>query len=187
MTPNITLWLERASRGDRAGEQQVFQTLYAELRRLAGLTMRSERAGHTLQPTALVNEAYMRLIGGRSGITWESRGHFLNAAARVMRNILVDHARSTRALKRPGSAQRVELTGAGPISTDDPELLLTIDGALNQLAAMDARQARIVELRFFGGLSVEETAKTLGISEKTVKRDWAMARAWLESQLQPAT
>lgn len=182
MASDITLLLEKAAHGDKTVEQQVFQALYAELHRLAAMTMRRERDNHTLQPTALVNEAYMRLVG-QGAISWESRAHFLNAAARVMRNILIDHARSTQALKRPGSAQRVELENNHPIQVDNPELLLTIDTALQRLEAMDARQARVVELRYFGGLSVEETAKVMGISEKTVKRDWSMARAWLESEL----
>ena len=183
MASDITLLLEKAAHGDRAVEEQVFQALYSELHRLAALTMRRERENHTLQPTALVNEAYMKLVGQQGAVSWESRAHFLNAAARVMRNILIDHARTTQALKRPGSAQRVELEHNHPIQVNNPELLLTIDTALQRLEALDPRQARVVELRYFGGLSVEETAKVLGISEKTVKRDWSMARAWLESEL----
>ena len=182
MKSEITLLLEQAAQGNREVEQRIFQELYTELHRLAAMTMRNERHGHTLQPTALVNEAYMRLVG-KGPISWESRAHFLNAAARVMRNILIDHARNNRALKRPSSAQRVEITGNDPIQVDDPELLLTIDTALNRLESLDHRQARVVELRYFGGLSVEETARVIGISEKTVKRDWSMARAWLENEL----
>lgn len=184
MPLDITLLLAQAAQGNREVDEQIYQSLYAELHRLAALTMRRERAGHTLQPTALVNEAYLRLVG-QTAISWECRAHFLNAAARMMRRILIDHARKTQAAKRPGLNQRAEFTDQIPMSADSPELILSIDVALQRLAALDQRQAQIVELRYFGGLSVEETAKVIKVSEKTVKRDWAMARAWLENELRP--
>lgn len=182
LPPNITLLLQQAGSGDPDIERQVFEALYAELRRLAGYQMRKERVNHTLQPTALVNEAYLRLIGAKS-INWESRAHFLNAASQIMRRILIDHARAVQSAKRPGARQRVEFDDAMPGVVTDPETVLAVDAALTRLAKLDARQVRIVELRYFAGLSVEETAKVVGVSEKTVKRDWAMARAWLEGEL----
>jgi len=182
LTPDITLLLQQAGSGDPDIERQVFEALYAELRRLAGYQMRKERVNHTLQPTALVNEAYLRLIGAKS-ITWESRAHFLNAASQIMRRILIDHARAVQSAKRPGAWQRVEFDDAMPGVATEPETVLAVDAALTKLGKLDARQARIVELRYFAGLSVEETAKVVGVSEKTVKRDWAMARAWLEGEL----
>jgi len=182
LSPDITLLLQQAANGDPDIERQVFEALYAELRRVAGYQMRRERVNHTLQPTALVNEAYLRLIGGKS-ITWESRAHFLNAAGQIMRRILIDHARAVQSAKRPGARQRVEFDDAMPVVVTEPETVLAVDAALGKLERLDARQARIVELRYFAGLSVEETAKVVGVSEKTVKRDWAMARAWLEGEL----
>jgi RNA polymerase sigma-70 factor (ECF subfamily) len=182
LSPDITLLLQQAASGDPDIERQVFEALYAELRRLAGYQMRKERVNHTLQPTALVNEAYLRLIGSKS-IAWESRAHFLNAASQIMRRILIDHARAVQSAKRPGARQRVEFDAAMPMVVTEPETVLAVDAALTKLTGLDARQARIVELRYFAGLSVEETAKVVGVSEKTVKRDWAMARAWLEGEL----
>lgn len=182
LSSDITLLLEQAGSGDLDVERQLFEALHGELRRLAGYQMRKERANHTLQATALVNDAYLRLVGARP-VAWESRVHFLNAASQVMRRILIDHARAAQSVKRPGARQRVELDDAIPGVVTEPETVLAVDTALTKLARLDARQARIVELRYFGGLSVEETAKAAGVSEKTVKRDWAMARAWLEGEL----
>ncbi|MEZ5356601.1 MAG: sigma-70 family RNA polymerase sigma factor [Bryobacteraceae bacterium] len=181
-SPDITQLLDEAARGDGDAAERVFQAVYAELRKLAGAAMRGERPGHTLQPTALVHEAYMRLIP-RMSLRWESRAHFLNAAARVMRRILIDHARSAQAAKRPSPGRRAELGEHAAIEPGQPDTMIAIDEALGRLEAMDSRQGRIVELRFFGGLSVEETARLLNVSEKTVKRDWALARAWLEGEL----
>jgi RNA polymerase sigma factor (TIGR02999 family) len=141
-----------------------------------------ERKDHTLQTSALVNEAYVHLLGG-GPISWESRAHFFMAAAQTMRRILIDHARSRQAAKRSGAGERIEMDEAFACVEEDPTRFVDLDTALKHLAGMDPRQARIVELRFFAGLSVEETAEVLRISPKTVKRDWALARAWLESQL----
>jgi RNA polymerase sigma factor (TIGR02999 family) len=156
--------------------------VYAELRRLARHYMRSERANHTLQPTALVNEAYLRLIA-QPGVSWQSRAHFFAAAAQLMRRILVDHARAHRAGKRGGAQQQVTLD-ENLLSPESASVdVLAVHEALENLAKLDARQARIVELHFFGGLTFEEIAHVLGTSERTVKRDWAMARAWLKLEL----
>lgn len=156
--------------------------VYNELRRVAGRYMRGERPDHTLQPTALVHEAYLRLVGQRE-VAWQNRSHFFAVASRLMRNILVDHARARQAHKRGGQDQKVTfdeaLERAGGESTD----LLALDEALTHLAERDPRQARMVELRFFGGLSEKEAAEVLGISVRTVKRDWAVARAWLYREI----
>jgi RNA polymerase sigma factor (TIGR02999 family) len=182
MTAGITQLLEQAAAGDCAAGAKILEALYTELHRLVAQAMRHERVNHTLQPTALVNEAYVRLLGN-GAVTWECRAHFLNTAARVMRRILIDHARKATAQKRPGAGQRVEMEDRFHLDAGDPDLVLTIDEALTRLEALDPRQARIVQLRYFGGLSVEETAQVIGVSSKTIKREWAMARAWLESEL----
>jgi RNA polymerase sigma-70 factor (ECF subfamily) len=178
---DITQLLAEVSSGKPASQEQLFQLVYQELHRLASNYMSHERRGHTLQTTALVNEAYLRIVGNRP-ISWQSRAHFYNAAARTMRRILVDHARKRVASKRPGEL-RVDLEDVNAVASAPPEELLAVHAALDRLAELDARQAQVVELRYFAGLNVEETAQTLGISEKTVKRDWALARAFLESQL----
>lgn len=169
----------------REGLDELLPALYNELRRLAARSLRAERAGHTLEPTALVNEAYLRL-STQSRVHWRDRAHILGAAATAMRRILVDHARARDAEKRGAGAERVELeeglTGASleaPQSAD----LLALDAALEQLAEVDPRMVRVVELRYFAGLSIEETADALGISIATVKREWTMARAWLHREL----
>ena len=157
--------------------------MYAELHRLSAANLRRERADHTLQPTALVHEAYLRLVGGQA-LRFDCRAHFFVTAARTMRRILNDHARSHRASKRSGNLKRIELDGHTAIAVDDQaEDLISLDTALEKLATLNARQARVVELRFFSGLGVEETSQIMGISEKTVKRDWALARAWLETEI----
>jgi RNA polymerase sigma factor (TIGR02999 family) len=181
----ITRLLNSTAEGDTSAQAELLDVVYEELHRLASAYMRREhRRDHTLQPTALVNEAYLHLIGDQP-INWDSRGHFYSAAAKTMRRILVDHARSHRAVKRSGRLERVELDH-GLIAVDErSNELLELDAALDRLALLDERQARIVELRFFAGLTVEETANVVGISEKTVKRDWALARAWLENELRP--
>jgi RNA polymerase sigma factor (TIGR02999 family) len=156
--------------------------VYEELRRLAGHYLRLERPGHTLQPTALLHEAFLRLVGQRE-VVWQNRAHFFGIAAQMMRRILVDHARRKMAAKRDASAYRVELAlPEGEAEDREPELL-ALDEALTQLEELDPRQARIVELRFFGGLTVEETAEVTGVSTRTVKREWRTARAWLRSEL----
>jgi RNA polymerase sigma-70 factor, ECF subfamily len=181
----ITELLNSTAQGDASAQVTLLDLIYAELHRLASSCMRQERRqDHTLQRTALVNEAYLHLIGDRP-VSWHSRAHFFSSAAETMRRILIDHARSHRAAKRSGNLKRVKLDDALMSVQDQPDELLALDSALRRLSRLDARQARIVELRFFGGLTVEEAARVAGISEKTVKRDWAMARAWLEHELRP--
>jgi RNA polymerase sigma factor (TIGR02999 family) len=154
--------------------------VYGELRRLAASYLRRERPDHTLQPTALVNEAYLRLVDQRS-VSWANRAHFFGIAAQLMRRILVDHARRRQAAKR-AAVYRVTATAGSPSGDRAPELL-ALDGALSDLEKLDARQARIVELRFFAGLTVEETAEVTGVSPATVKREWRTARAWLRREI----
>ena len=158
--------------------------VHSELRRLAGNYLRRERVGHTLQPTALVNEAYLRLVDQRKA-NWQNRAQFYGIAAQLMRRILVDHARQHNAAKRGGSdQQRLSITSAEALS-DKPDLdLLALHEALEELAVVDPQQSRIVELKFFGGLSIEETAEVLNLGHATVERDWKMARAWLRRKLE---
>jgi RNA polymerase sigma factor (TIGR02999 family) len=156
--------------------------VYRELRRVAAGYLRRERRDHTLQATALVHEAYLRLLG-RKRVRWQSRAHFFGAAAQIMRCILVDHARRHDAAKRGGARWRVDIEeGLAPSGPRDLDLV-ALDTALAELSGFDPRQARIVEIRFFGGLSVEEAAEVLGVSPATVKREWSMARAWLHQRL----
>jgi RNA polymerase sigma factor (TIGR02999 family) len=159
----------------------LIEAVYPELRRLAGRLLRSERPGHTLQTTGLVNEAYLRLLG-HSNLDWKDRAHFFAAAAQSMRRILVDYARKRRAGKRAGG-QQVELTDALAISDDRLELVVAIDQLLTRLSEWDALQCRVVELRFFGGLTEDEVAEVLGIGIRTVSREWNLARAWLYGEL----
>jgi RNA polymerase sigma factor (TIGR02999 family) len=171
--------------GVREGLDELLPALYAELRRLAARSLRSERAAHTLEPTALVNEAYLRL-STQSRVHWRDRAHILGAAATAMRRILVDHARARDAEKRGSGAEQVELDEGliGGSLADTPSAdLVALDAALEQLEAIDPRMVRVVELRFFAGLANEETAEALGISVATVKREWSMARAWLHREL----
>lgn len=168
--------------GDAGAAEVVFPLVYDELRRVAASALRRERVGHTLQPTALVHEVFLRLAD-TPDTPWESRAHFVAIAARVMRRVLVDHARRRNALKRGTGEIRVPLDDVDvPAATLDVDLV-SLDQALARLATFDERQARIVELRFFGGLSVPETAVLIGASERTVKRDWQIARAWLTREL----
>lgn len=179
---DITLLLEQVSHGDRASEAKLLELVHAELRHLAAQCMRRERPDHTLQPSALVNEAYLKMLG-TGHHSWENRAHFYSAAARTMRSILIDYARTHGAEKRGGIRRKTELLEGMAYVEAEAENFLVLDQALSRLAELDPRQAKMVELRFFGGLSVPETASALGISEKTVKRDWAVARAWLEAEL----
>jgi RNA polymerase sigma factor (TIGR02999 family) len=169
-----------------AGDQQALDDLmpivYRELHRLADHYLRRERPDHTLQPTALVHEAYLRLVDQR-GITWQNRAHFFGVAAQLMRRILVDHARRHRAAKRGGAAPKITLERVAAGSEERAEDVLALDEALSRLARLDPRQERIVELRYFSGLTVEDTAEALGISPATVKREWSMARAWLSREI----
>jgi RNA polymerase sigma factor (TIGR02999 family) len=179
---SITFLLGQLSSGNREVERELIPQIYGELRRLAGRYMRSERGNHTLQATALVHEAYERLIG-QPQVAWQCRAHFFATAAQLMRHILVDHARSRRADKRGGLQQQVTLDDAVLTAGEGTVDVLALHEALEHLAKLDARQARIVELHFFGGLTFEEIALVLEISERTAKRDWSMARAWLKGEL----
>jgi RNA polymerase sigma-70 factor, ECF subfamily len=176
--PAVTTLLRAWAQGDQAAGEELFPILYAELRRQARHYMRRERRSHTLQPSGLVNEAYLRLAGSPD-LGWQDRAHFFAIAARVMRQVLVDHARRRRAAKREGC--RVTLEDAKAPAA--PLELLDLENALTELVALDPRQASVVELRFFGGLDVEETADVLGLSARTVKREWQTARAWLQHRL----
>ena len=170
----------------RAGDQQAFERLitivYADLRRIAARYMRSENEDHTLQPTALVHEAYLRLTGERER-TWENRAHFFGVAAQIMRNLLVDHARRALAVKRGGGAVTVQLDAAPDLSGMVPGDVLGLDKALQTLAEVDPRASRIVELRYFVGLTMDEIAEVINTSPRTVKREWATARTWLRAEL----
>jgi RNA polymerase sigma factor (TIGR02999 family) len=174
----VTTMLRAWAQGDEAAGERLFEVLYAELRRQAARYMRGERRGHTLQPSGLVHEAYLRLQGS-PGLEWHDRTHFFAIAARVMRQVLVDHARRRKAAKREGCL--VSLDDADAQAA--PLEVLDLEEALKELTALDPRQARVVELRFFGGLDVEETADALGLSARTVKREWQTARAWLQRRL----
>jgi RNA polymerase sigma factor (TIGR02999 family) len=167
---------------DPSVAQRLFTAVYDELRALAGDCFRHQRSDHTLQPTALVNEAFIKLVD-QTRVEWQSRAHFLAVAARAMRQILIDHARGRATAKRGGGLCRVTMDQAvTPVFDHDPELL-DLDDALKRLSAIDARQARIVELRFFGGMSVEEVAHVLHLSKTTIETDWRMARAWIRREL----
>jgi len=179
----VTRLLERASAGDAAARATLFDVLYRELRRLAESVMRAERANHTLQPTALVHEAFLKLAGNEG--RFESRAHFLGVAAGAMRRVLVDHARGRNAQKRGSGATLVTVNDLDDLPRPAPEDvdLVVLDDALSRLTALDSRQGQIVELRFFGGLSVEETAAVVGVSERTIKREWQTSRAWLRREI----
>src|SRR5215468_10612876 len=178
----VTHLLLAWSNGDKSAMDQLMPLVYGELRRLAKQHMRRERAGHTLQTTALIHEAYLRLIDANQ-VRLENRRHFFAAASRLMRQVLVDLARERGSHKRGGAAQQVSLDEALVVSKQRDEGLLALDEALNALAEIDARKSRMVELRFFGGLSVEETAETLGVSVETIHRDWRLAKSWLLRRL----
>jgi RNA polymerase sigma factor (TIGR02999 family) len=178
----ITRLLVDWRKGDQAAFEQLIPLVHEELRRVAHRHMAHERAGHTLQATALVNEAYIRLIDVRQ-VNWQDRAHFFAMSSRLMRRILVDFARSKGYQKRGGGAQKVTLDEALIVSEDARHDLVAIDDALNALAVVDPRKAQVVEMRFFGGLSVEETAEALKVSVDTVMRDWKLAKAWLLREL----
>jgi RNA polymerase sigma factor (TIGR02999 family) len=179
----VTELLRAWGNGDDAALEQLTPLVEAELRRLARGYMRRERRGHTLQTTALVNEAFLRLTDARR-VRWEDRAHFLGISARLMRRVLVDHARSRGYRKRGGGAERVTLDEGLLISPEPAVDMLALDRALEALAAVDVRKSRVIELRFFGGLSVEETAEVLHVSADTVKRDWRLAKLWLLRELE---
>lgn len=181
--PAITALLRAWSAGDASALEQLTPILHAELKRIAKRKMAGERKGHTLQTTALVNEAFLRLVDTQ-GLTWKDRAHFFALSAQIMRRILVDHALARGAQKRGGAAVRVPLDEALvnglPRRGHD---LVVLDEALQALAAFDARKAHVVELRFFGGLSVDETAAVLGVSVQTIHRDWSLAKSWLAREI----
>lgn len=179
---HVSRLVAQSAAGDAAAAAELFPIVYEELRRLAASALRRERTDHTLQPTALVHEAFLRLAEA-PGTSWENRAHFVAVAARVMRRVLVDHARGRNALKRGNGEIRVPIDDVDVPAVGQDVDLVALDDALARLAMLDERQARIVELRFFGGLSVPETAALIGASERTVKRDWQVARAWLTREL----
>src|SRR2546428_40297 len=173
------------SNGDREVRDKLIPIVYEELRRQASRYLQRERQGHTLQTTALVHEAYVRLID-QAGVRWQNRAHFFGIAAEMMRRIVVDHARKRRAVKRGGDALKLTLNEAVNSAGERNLDLIAVDEALTKLAALDQQQARVVELRFFGGLNVEETAEVLSVSTRTVKRDWSVAKAWIRRELRAA-
>jgi RNA polymerase sigma factor (TIGR02999 family) len=175
---NVTRLLADWSDGNQQALEQLLPLIYNELRHLAHNFLYRERPGHTLQTTALVHEAYLKLIDQRDA-HWQNRAHFFAIAAQAMRRILIDSARKHAAAKRGGGAEKVSLDQAAEISLEPDSSLLALDEALNALAEIDPQQSRIIELRYFGGLTIEETAEVLKTSPATVKREWAMARAWL--------
>jgi RNA polymerase sigma-70 factor (ECF subfamily) len=183
---DVTRFLVDLQSGRPDASSQLIPLVYGELHRLALHQMRHERSDHTLQATALVHEAYLRLVD-QSDRTWQNRAHFIGVAAQVMRRILVDYARTRRTAKREGLLRRVPLEEPLLFTEQQSDELVALNEALERLAQIDARQSRVVELRFFGGLTVEETAEALGMSAKTVKRDWSVARAWLHRQVSKST
>jgi RNA polymerase sigma factor (TIGR02999 family) len=178
----ITQLLLAWGKGEQSALEQLTPLVYDELHRLAHRYMGRERPGHTLQTSALVNEVYLRLVDS-SHVRWQDRAHFFAVSAQLMRRILVDFARSRHNLKRGGDARQVSLDEALLVSHESSPDLVALDDALKTLASLDARQSQVVELRFFGGLSVEESAEVLRVSEGTVRRDWSLARAWLHREL----
>ena len=179
----VTRLLGQLGAGSQDVAGQLVPLIYDELRRIAGAQMRRERADHTLQATAVVHEAYMRLVGDQE-IDWQSRAHFFAIAARTMRRVLMDYARQRHAGRRGGEgARKVDIDAELLIADDRLEDVAALDELLGQLTEMDPEQGRIVELRFFAGLNVEETAEVMGISPRTVKREWRLAKAWLDSKL----
>ena len=178
----ITAWLTDWSNGDSSALEKLTPLVYRELHRLAQAYMRGERAGHALQTTALVNEAYLRLIA-TEGQSWQNRAHFYAVAAKLMRHILVDFARSSDRLKRGAAFEQISLDEVLLINPDHTAELLDLDEALTKLSDLDERQSRIVELRFFGGLTEPEIAEVLKVSERTVQSDWRLARSWLLREL----
>ena len=182
--PDVTALLDEIANGNQAAQEKLVPLVYDELKKLARRYMRRERAGHTLQTTALVHEAYLKLVGQHSP-HWEGRDQFFGTAAQLMRRILIDHARRHLREKRGGTQVVLPLEEGLAFTPEHSEDLLKLDEALDRLSKLDPRQSRIVELRFFGGLSVEETSRFLNVSPITVKRDWAVAKVWLNGELRP--
>ncbi len=181
---NITQLLFRYGKGEPQALEKLLPIVYQELRRLAKNYMRRESSGHTLQPTALVHEAFFKLVD-QNEVQWQNRAHFFGVAAQLMRRILIDHARSRKAVKRGGTQAKVAFDEAvhWEAAEEGAPDLLALDEALEKLAALDERQSKVVELRYFGGLSIEEVAEALHTSPATVKRDWTLAKAWLQREL----
>jgi RNA polymerase sigma factor (TIGR02999 family) len=179
----VTQILDAVAGGDRHAAAQLLPLVYAELRRLAAALLGQEAPGHTLQPTALVHEAYLRLVGDADDPRWNSRGHFFGAAAEAMRRILVESARRKSRIKHGGEMQRVDLEAQDVPVRAPPEQILALDEALTRLAIEDPSAARVVDLHFFAGLSIEESAQALGISRATAYRQWTYARAWLRCEI----
>jgi RNA polymerase sigma factor (TIGR02999 family) len=179
---NVTQLLVAWSKGDEQALAALMPLIYGELRRLASRHLGHERAGHTLQTTALVHEAYLRLVNQRE-VRWRNRAHFLAVASQMMRRILVDYARARGFAKRGGGARQALLDEAMVVSYERAADVVALDEALNALAQFDERKSKMVELRFFGGLSIEETAEVLGVSQGTVMRDWTLAKAWLRREI----
>ncbi|HEY7389767.1 MAG TPA: sigma-70 family RNA polymerase sigma factor [Bryobacteraceae bacterium] len=181
----VTLLLQKMSGGDAGAAGSLVPLVLDELRRLAQHYLSGERPGHTLQPTALVNEAYLRLVTDQAR-DWKNRAHFIGVTATLMRRILIDHARRRQAAKRGAGAQRLEIIESyDALSSEQADELILLDEALERLEKMNSRQSQVVEMRYFGGLSIDETAEALGVSTITVKRDWVTARAWLKGQVRP--
>lgn len=178
----VTELLQMMRGGDAQAAERLLPLVYAELHRLAAAYMRRERREHTLQPTALIHEAYLRLAR-EGGLDWQSREHFIGVAAGVMRHVLVDYARAHKAQARGGELRRIELEDDVAVAEQRSDEVLALDAALEKLGAVNARQAQVVELRYFGGLSVEQVAAVLEVSPRSVKRDWALARVWLFQEL----
>jgi RNA polymerase sigma-70 factor, ECF subfamily len=185
-THSVTDLLQAWASGDQAALDELLPLVYEELRRQARRYMRAQPAGHTLQTTALVHEAYLRLVG-QSAVEWNGRAHFFGVASKAMRSVLVDHARARGAAKRGGSVRAITLDDAGGVPGPQASVdVLALDEALGRLTELDPRKSRLVELRYFGGLGIEEAAAVLGVSPATVKRDWTTARAWLRRELSVA-
>ncbi|WP_145177699.1 ECF-type sigma factor [Rubripirellula lacrimiformis] len=184
MDSEVTQILHQIESGDQQAASQLLPLVYAELRRLAAQKMLHEKSGHTLQPTALVHEAFLRLVGGPRSQSWDGRGHFFAAAAESMRRILIESARRRSTEKRGGDRRRTELCADDVIlDPEDSETLLALDEALTKLEKEDADLARLVEMRYFTGLTIDQTAEMLDVSPRTVKRNWAYARAWLRREM----
>ncbi|HSS18997.1 MAG TPA: sigma-70 family RNA polymerase sigma factor [Pyrinomonadaceae bacterium] len=179
---DVTLLLSRVSEGDNSAPGKLLELVYDDLRHLAAAYMQDERSDHTLQATALVHEAYLRMVDWEN-VSWENRAQFFAVAAQVMRRVLVDHARSRNAAKRGGSQQKLALDDAVSFANEKEFDVLALEDALVSLAKQDPRQAKIVELRFFGGMTIDEAAHVLKISSTTVKDDWTMAKAWFQREL----
>ena len=181
-TANVTELLNAYRAGESGALEQLLSVVYSELRRQAAGHLRRERPNHTLQPTALVHEAYLKLVG-QHDVVWQNRAHFFAIASQIMRRILVDHARAHAREKRGGGQQTLVVDETLAVAATRDLDLVALDDALTDLAQLDERQCRVVEMRFFGGLEVEEVAEALGVSPTTVKRDWSIARAWLRREL----